>query len=97
MQVEFLGEQGSDTGGLTREFFDLVGYHASAKYFEPTGCFKHNSVAFQVSITQHVGHGVKILPLVEAYCFVGLASLTLKVCMSCEGCSCLVVCVALHY
>ena len=29
-QVEFLGEQGSDTGGLTREFFRLVGYHAAA-------------------------------------------------------------------
>ena len=46
-QVEFLGEQGSDTGGLTREFFRLVGYHAT-KYLEPSGCFKHNSVALQV-------------------------------------------------
>ena len=40
-----MGEQGSDTGGLTREFFRLVGLHASIKYMEPTGCFKHNSVA----------------------------------------------------
>ena len=38
----------SDTGGLTRNFFRLVGYHASAKYFEPHGCFRHNAAALQV-------------------------------------------------
>ena len=42
--AEFLGEQGSDTGGLTREFLRLVGQHAT----KPSGCFKHNSVALQV-------------------------------------------------
>ena len=45
IQVDFLGEQGI---GLTREFYRLVGYHASLKYFESTGCFKHNLIAFQV-------------------------------------------------
>ena len=48
IQVEFLGEQGTDTGGLTREFYRLIGYHASLKYFENTGCLKHNLIAFQV-------------------------------------------------
>ena len=47
VQVEFLGEQGSDTGGFTQEFFRLVGHHAT-KYMEPSGCFEHNSVALQV-------------------------------------------------
>ena len=50
-KVEFLGEQGSDTGGLTREFFRLVAYHTSSRYMENTGCFKHNSVALQVTFT----------------------------------------------
>lgn len=43
-----MGENGSDSGGLTREFFRLLSYHASLKYMEPTGCFKHNSLALQV-------------------------------------------------
>ena len=47
VQVEFLGEQGSDNRGVTREFFRLVGQHAT-KYMEPSGCFEHNSVALQV-------------------------------------------------
>lgn len=51
-KVEFLGEQGSDTGGLTREFFRLVAYHTSSRYMENTGCFKHNSVALQVTVTR---------------------------------------------
>ena len=50
IQVELFGEQGTDTGGLTREFFRLVGYHISIKYLEPTGYFKHNSLAYQVNI-----------------------------------------------
>lgn len=47
-QVEFVGEQGSNTRGLTQEFFRLVGLHAYTKYMEPTGCLIHNSIALQV-------------------------------------------------
>ena len=43
-----MGEQESDTGGLTRHFFPVVARHTSAKYVEKTGCFKHYSVAFQI-------------------------------------------------
>ena len=50
IQVEFLGEEGIDTGSVTREFFKFVGYHAAFKYFELTGCFKHNYVALQVML-----------------------------------------------
>ena len=42
-----MGEKGSDSGGLTREFFTLMARYF-AKYIEPTGCFKHNSLALQV-------------------------------------------------
>lgn len=42
-----MGEQGTDGGGLTREFFTLVTRHCS-RYMESTGCFKHNSLALQV-------------------------------------------------
>ena len=42
-----MGEKGSDGGGLTREFFTLMARHF-AKYMEPTGCFKNNSLALQV-------------------------------------------------
>ena len=48
MQVVFVGEQGQDTGGLTREFFRLICYSMKSKYMEPTGCFRHNAVAYQV-------------------------------------------------
>lgn len=45
-----MGEVGSDVGGLTREFFRLV-KHDIGSYIESTGCFKHDSIAFQVSIS----------------------------------------------
>ena len=48
----FVGEDGSDTGGLTREFFRLISYSMNSRYMEATGCFRHNAVAYQVmSIT----------------------------------------------
>lgn len=43
----FLGEQGMDAGGPTREFFRLLKLGMN-KYLEPTGCFKHDLIAFQV-------------------------------------------------
>ena len=43
--MEFVGENGSDTGGLTREFFTVL---VSPKYIDSRGCFKHNSIALQV-------------------------------------------------
>ena len=61
-KVEFLGEQGSDTGGLTREFFRLVAYYTSSRYMENTGCFKHNSVALQVTYNSHTGLLTVTLP-----------------------------------
>lgn len=33
---------------LPETFFRLVAFHASARYMETTGCFKHNSLALQV-------------------------------------------------
>ena len=50
VQVVFVGEEGADGGGLTREFFRLVSYSMSSKYMESTGCFRHNAIAYQVSI-----------------------------------------------
>ena len=44
----FVGEQGSDGGGLTREFFKFISFSITSKYMENTGCFMHNSVAYQV-------------------------------------------------
>jgi len=41
-KVEFVGEAGIDTGGLTREFFRLLFQQAAAKYLEYTGCFIHS-------------------------------------------------------
>ena len=38
--MEFVGECGSDTGGLTRELFRLFAKEMAATYIEPTGCFK---------------------------------------------------------
>ena len=46
--MSFVGEDGADTGGLTWEFFRLVGYGVSSKYLELTGCFRHDAVAYQV-------------------------------------------------
>lgn len=34
LQVEFVGEVGSDTGGLTQEFFRLFGKAMTQKYLE---------------------------------------------------------------
>ena len=45
----FVGEDGIDTGGLTREFFRLIAASFSQKYLDSTGCFKRNAIAFQVS------------------------------------------------
>ena len=45
-----MGEQGADTGGLTREYFRLVFQQMSLKYMQPSGCFKHDSIAYQVSV-----------------------------------------------
>ena len=43
----FVGEAGSDVGGLTREFFRLIKYDMSI-YIDSTGSLKHNSLALQV-------------------------------------------------
>lgn len=49
-QVEFVGEEGADTGGLSREFFTIVEKDIIRKYMhEDAGTFKHNSVALQVT------------------------------------------------
>ena len=45
--MEFLGEEGQDTGGLTREFFTLVSKDVAGEYMA-CGTFRHNSVALQV-------------------------------------------------
>lgn len=45
-----MGEAGSDTGGLTREFFRLFARAMASHYLEETGCFKHNAVALQVNL-----------------------------------------------
>ena len=46
--MEFVGEFGSDTGGLKREFFRLLTRSMAETYMDATGCFQHNSVALQV-------------------------------------------------
>ena len=43
----FVGEEGVDGGGLTREFFRLVS-NVTSQYMESTGCFRHNAIAYQV-------------------------------------------------
>ena len=48
IQVEFVGEDGYDTGGLTREFFSWFGSAMSQRFMTSTGTFIHNSIAFQV-------------------------------------------------
>ena len=42
-QVEFVGEQGSDTFGMTREFFTYVGHAMSTRYLTRTDCVAYNS------------------------------------------------------
>ncbi len=39
LQVEFVGETGSDTGGLKQGFFRLFSKEFAEKYLEATGCF----------------------------------------------------------
>ena len=46
--MDFVAEDGEDTGGITREFFRLLASEIQRKYFSETGCMKHNIVAFQV-------------------------------------------------
>ena len=46
-QLVFVGENGADGGGLTREFFRLVSYSTSMKYID-SGCLRHNSIDYQV-------------------------------------------------
>ena len=50
IQVVFVGEEGVDTGGLTREFFRLICYSIGSKFFESKGCLRHNATAYQVAI-----------------------------------------------
>ncbi len=52
IQVVFCDENGSDTGGLTREFIRLVSYAMNAKYMTSTGCFQHKALAYQVLTLQ---------------------------------------------
>ena len=39
----------------------LIGYHLSAKYMEPSGCFKHTAVAFQVATYMAYNSTFKII------------------------------------
>ena len=43
-----MGEVGTDTGGLSREFFRLLRNEVSGVYFNSAGGFQHNSLALQV-------------------------------------------------
>ena len=54
-QVEFVGEAGCDTGGLTREFFTLLAKDVTKVYMD-CGTFKHNSVALQVMCIHQVSY-----------------------------------------
>ena len=54
----FVGEQGSDGGGLTREFFKLISSSITSKYMDSTGCFMHNAVAYQVK-KKHFSYNTK--------------------------------------
>jgi hypothetical protein len=48
IQVEFAGENGSDSGGLSREFFTVIARDASRTFLEVTGVFRHNVAALKV-------------------------------------------------
>lgn len=50
----FVGEEGVDTGGLTREFFRIICDSIRSRYLESTGCFRHNATAYQVAIQLNV-------------------------------------------
>ena len=54
VQVEFVGEIGSDTGGLTREFFSLVSKDLCPHYITQEGCLRHNSLDLQVCVTSMI-------------------------------------------
>ena len=43
-----MGEEGVDTGGLTREFFSILERSVSPKYITEKGVLIHDSVALQV-------------------------------------------------
>lgn len=47
--MEFVGEDGIDTGGLTRELFTLLVKAISPKYVQ-NGYLLHDSIALRVSI-----------------------------------------------
>lgn len=49
--MEFVGEEGLDTGGLTREFFSLLQQTVVPTYINEKGSFVHNSVALRVGYT----------------------------------------------
>ena len=53
-QVSFIGEDGDDSGGLTREFFTLLPKEILNQFMEPTGVFRHNAVALQVKLVYRV-------------------------------------------
>jgi hypothetical protein len=54
LNVEFIGEFGTDAGGLKREFFSIF-KHGMSAYMEETGCFKHNSVAYKENVYRRLG------------------------------------------
>lgn len=49
-KVSFIGENGTDGGGLTREFFTIFGKDLARKYIETTGTFRHNAMALQARL-----------------------------------------------
>ena len=51
-KVDFVGEQGADSGGLTREFFSLLARSVVPIYFDEKGVVVHNSIALQASINK---------------------------------------------
>lgn len=48
IQVEFIGEDGCDTGGLRREFFSLLARNVTPSFIDDKGVFVHNALALQV-------------------------------------------------
>ena len=47
--MEFVGEEGIDTGGLTREFFSLFERSVTPPYITVNGSFVHDSIALRYS------------------------------------------------
>ena len=58
-QVSFTGETGTDSGGLSREFFTLLSRDMARTYLEVTGVFRHDGLALQVSLANYL---VDMLP-----------------------------------